>query len=233
MQTTADTARDTISTYRDPVSKYTFVTAPPHAVPDIWREYLDGALAAYTRYGAESALEYDKVRAGHSTALFSAALDDNGVVVGGLRAQGPFRSSAESHAPREWENPENITRIREMIEARIPFGLIEAKAAWVGEDVPGRRDLTLAVARMGAHFMHVLGTRFMMATAADTVLDLWRTCGGVVDESIPHTPYPDARYRTRLMWWDSTRIDRFGFPVGAPPGSARSPEPETTRSEAE
>ncbi|MFF0282802.1 MULTISPECIES: hypothetical protein [Rhodococcus] len=97
-----------------------------------------------------------------------------------------------------------------MIESRIPFGLIEAKAAWVSEDVPQRRELTLAIARMGAKFMDLLQSRYMMATAADNLLDLWKTCGGVVDESMPATPYPDSRYRTRLMWWDRLCADPLG-----------------------
>lgn len=209
-----------VSTYRDPVSRYLFVTARPCLIPEIWHDYLDGALKAYTKFGAESALEYEQVMSGHSTAVFSAALDDDGVVVGGLRAQGPFSSADESHALKEWTDPEQIQRIRARIDARVPYGLIEAKAAWVSEGLPRRRELTLAVARMGANFMHVLGTRFMMATAADTVLDLWRTCGGEVDESVPHTPYPDERYRTRLMWWDSSRPEQSGL-LGDDPREAR------------
>ncbi|WP_432677989.1 hypothetical protein ACRAJ3_24980 [Rhodococcus pyridinivorans] len=215
-----------VSTYRDPVSQYRFVTALPCAVPAIWHDYLDGALKAYTKFGAESALEYDRVISGHSTALFSAALDDDGGVVGGLRAQGPFRSADESHALKEWKDTEQIARIRALIEERVPYGLIEAKAAWVGEGLPRRRELTLTVARMGANFMHVLGTRFMMATAADNVLDLWRTCGGVVDESVPHTPYPDERYRTRLMWWDSSRSVRPESLGDDPSEGARVPRIE-------
>ncbi|MGV9715892.1 MULTISPECIES: hypothetical protein [Rhodococcus] len=205
-----------IAVCRDPVSQYRFITASPSSAPDIWHEYLDGALKAYTKFGAESALEYDRVVSGRSTALFSAALDEQGTVVGGLRAQGPFLSADESHALKEWQDAEQVARIRASIEAKVPFGIIEAKAAWIGEGVSRRRELALAVATMGANFMQVLGARYMMATAADTVLDLWRTCGGAVDESVPPTPYPDRRYRTRLMWWDSAGSPRTLSVVAEP-----------------
>lgn len=206
----SDSVRERVSTYRDPASGYSFVAAAPSAAPDLWNEYLARALGAYRRFGVECALEYEKVRSGENTAMFCAGLDRRGVVVGGVRAQGPFRSADESHAVTEWSAPEHVDHLRSMIESRIPFGLIEAKAAWVSEDVPQRRELTLAIARMGAKFMDLLQSRYMMATAADNLLDLWKTCGGVVDESMPATPYPDARYRTRLMWWDRLCADPLG-----------------------
>jgi hypothetical protein len=43
--------------------------------------------------------------------------------------------------------------------------------------------------------------QFCMATSAPYVLDRWLSSGGVV-ASIPATPYPDERYRTKMMWWD-------------------------------
>lgn len=202
--------RERVSTYRDQASGYSFVAAAPSAAPDLWNEYIARALGAYRRFGVESALEYESVRSGESTAIFCAGLDRRGVVVGGVRAQGPYQNADESHALTEWSAPKHVDHLRRMIESRIPFGLIEAKAAWVSEDVPKRRELTLAVARMGAKFMGLLDSRYMMATAADNLLDLWKTCGGMVDPSMPATPYPDARYRTRLMWWDRLRTDPFG-----------------------
>jgi len=201
----AETTQSQVSVHRDHASGYHFVAAPPRAVPDLWREYISGALRAYRRFGVESALDYERVRSGETTALFHAALDSRGVVVGGLRAQGPYTRAEESHALHEWTTPQDVDRIRRMIEARIPAGVIEAKAAWVAEGLPHRRELTLALAQMGAMFMDLLDVRFMMATAADNVLELWKTCGGVVDHRIRATPYPDARYRTRLMWWDRHR----------------------------
>jgi hypothetical protein len=50
--------------------------------------------------------------------------------------------------------------------------------------------------------MALMDIQFCMATAAAFVLDRWRSSGGVVASNIPATPYPDARYRTKMMWWD-------------------------------
>lgn len=125
----AESAQSQVSVHRDHASGYHFVAAPPpHAVPDLWHEYISGAVRAYRHFGVEAALEYERVCTGESTALFHAALDARGVVVGGLRAQGPYRRAEESHALREWTTPEETDRIRRMIEARIPpAGVIERR----------------------------------------------------------------------------------------------------------
>ena len=49
--------------------------------------------------------------------------------------------------------------------------------------------------------MALMDLQFCMATSAPHILDRWRSSGGVV-ASIPATPYPDKRYRTKMMWWD-------------------------------
>jgi hypothetical protein len=49
--------------------------------------------------------------------------------------------------------------------------------------------------------MALLDAQFCMATAATYVLNRWRSSGGVV-AGIPATPYPDDRYRTKMMWWN-------------------------------
>ncbi|GAA4820294.1 hypothetical protein [Tomitella cavernea] len=38
------------------------------------------------------------------------------------------------------------------------------------------------------------------------MLDRWCSSGGVVADAVPATPYPDARYRTRIMWWDRAEV---------------------------
>jgi len=46
------------------------------------------------------------------------------------------------------------------------------------------------------------GFQFFMATAAAFVINRWKTSGGLV-APIPATPYPDERYQTKMIWWDS------------------------------
>ena len=62
--------------------------------------------------------------------------------------------------------------------------------------------------------MTLLDVQFAMATAAAYVLDRWRSSGGVVASKIPATPYPDERYRTKMMWWDrSSFANHAGLPT--------------------
>ena len=49
--------------------------------------------------------------------------------------------------------------------------------------------------------MDLLDVQFCMATAAAYALNRWRSSGGVV-AAIPATPYPDERYKTKMMWWN-------------------------------
>jgi hypothetical protein len=89
-----------------------------------------------------------------------------------------------------------------MISDRIPFGVVEMKAAWVADGVAHRVALTRSLAGIGCRTMEILDVQFLLATAAEHVLELWASSGGVVATQIPPTPYPDDRYRTRMMWWD-------------------------------
>ena len=76
--------------------------AKPHQIPELWTEYLSGALTNYRRFGVESVLEFDTVLPGRSTSWFFAAVDTSGAVIGGMRVQGPYLYAEESHAMTEW-----------------------------------------------------------------------------------------------------------------------------------
>jgi hypothetical protein len=89
-----------------------------------------------------------------------------------------------------------------MIEDRLPFGVVEAKGAWVSDSASRRGELVSALGRFATYSMDLLDVQFMLATAAAHVLDTWRSSGGVVADHIAPVPYPDDRYETRLMWWD-------------------------------
>jgi hypothetical protein len=80
-----------VGSYYDPSSGCHFVVAPSAAQPDLWAAFLDGARSSYRRFGVERVLEYEQTRDGKSTALFFVALDGDGQVAGGMRAQGPYR----------------------------------------------------------------------------------------------------------------------------------------------
>jgi hypothetical protein len=50
-----------------------------------------------------------------------------------------------------------------------------------------------------------------MATAAAFVINRWKTSGGLV-APIPATPYPDERYQTKMIWWDSRDFINYAEP---------------------
>jgi hypothetical protein len=60
--------------------------------------------------------------------------------------------------------------------------------------------------------MVLLDAQFVVATAGSHILDRWRTSGGVVASRIPATPYPDDRYRTKMMWWDRSTFTNHADP---------------------
>lgn len=185
----------------DPDSECTVVISSPTTDPELWTEYLAGARASYQKHGVSAALDIDAIRDGSDTLMFWATLDDAGRVMGGVRAKGPLRSADDSHAVVEWANHPGLPAVRKMIDDRAPFGVLEMKSAWVTDNRDRARPVTQVLARSGFHAMAMMDVQFCMATSAPHVLERWRSSGGVV-APIPAAPYPDERYRTKMMWWD-------------------------------
>jgi hypothetical protein len=185
----------------DPGAECTLIMSQPSVDPDLWEQYLRGAERSYRKRGVERALDVAAIRDGQDTIMFWATVDMAGRMVGGVRAMGPLRSADDSHAVVEWAGQPGLQAVRKMITDRVPFGILEMKSAWVTDDPNRNRSVTRALARSGFHAMAALDLQFCMATSAPHVLDRWRSSGGVV-APIPATPYPDARYRTKMMWWD-------------------------------
>ncbi|WP_193376510.1 hypothetical protein [Mycobacterium sp. UM_CSW] len=187
--------------WRDPDIGCTLVVSQPSADPDLWSEYAAGAQSSYRRHGVECALDIEALRSGADTTMFFAVIDDDGRVVAGVRAKGPLRSIEDAHAVAEWAGQPGEQAVRNMIADRIPSGILEMKSAWAVDNSDRKRSLTRAIARSGFHMMVILDSQFCMATAPTTILNRWRSSGGVV-AAIPATPYPDERYRTKMMWWN-------------------------------
>jgi hypothetical protein len=187
--------------WHDPDIDCTLVVSTPKADRALWAEYAAGALHNYRRYGVECALDTDALRSGTDTVMFFAVVDDSGRTVAGLRAIGPLRSAEDSHALLEWSGQPGQQLVRNMINDRAPFGVLEMKSAWVTDHPDRSHRITEAMARSAFHMMALLGNQFCMATAAAYALNRWRSSGGIV-APIPATPYPSERYQTKMMWWD-------------------------------
>lgn len=188
-------------TWHDPDIDCTLVISQPAADPDLWAQYSVGAHLSYTRHGVECALDTDALRTGSDTLVYFAVLDNTGQMIAGVRGIGPLRSADDSHAVIEWAGQPSQQAVRDMINDRIPFGVVEMKSAWVIEEADHDRGLAAALARSAGHVTALLDVQFCMATAAAYVLNRWRSSGGVV-AGIPAAPYPNERYQTKMMWWD-------------------------------
>ncbi|MDY6995615.1 MAG: hypothetical protein SW019_03400 [Actinomycetota bacterium] len=198
-------------TWWDADAECTLVMSQPQLEPDLWLEYLRCAEHSYRKHGVQEALNMDDIRDGHDTTLFWSAIDTAGRTIGGVRAVGPLSSPEDSHAVVEWAGQPGLAAVRKMIDDRVPFGVLEMKTAFVTDDADRSKGVTRVLARTAFHAMALLDLQFCMATSAAHVLDKWRSSGGVV-ASIPATPYPDPRYRTKMMWWDRRNYIRHAEP---------------------
>ncbi len=198
--------------WRDQATGCWVAASTPEADPDLWEQYLDGAFQSYRRHGLEWVLDVDAVRDGADTALFFAATDPQGRVVGGTRVVGPLRAPEDSHALDEWDGNPGAAVLRYMIANRIPFGVVEVKSAWANSQEYGSRALSRVLARTALPTMTLMGAQFVMATAAAHVLEQWQSSGGVVASRIPAAAYPDDNYRTKVMWWDRRTIATHAEP---------------------
>jgi hypothetical protein len=179
----------------------TLIVSQPAIDSALWAEYSVGAQLSYREHDVECALDVEALHSGADTIMFFAVINHDGRLLAGVRAKGPLRSADDSHALVEWAGQPGQEVVRKMLNDRVPFGILEMKSAWVTDDPDQNRCLTAALARSGFHMMALLEVQFCMATAAAYVLNRWRSSGGMV-AAVPATPYPDARYQTKMMWWN-------------------------------
>ncbi len=190
----------------------TLVASTPAAAPDLWSKYVDGAWKSYSRHGVTVALDMDEVASGATTTLFFVVQDRDGQMLGGLRAQGPYTVVEQSHVLTEWENSPGLAAVTAGLRARLPYGIVEMKSAWVGAGAPAKTVSGL-LARSALPTLQLTGSRYLLASAADHVLRQWQTSGGRIDMNVPAAAYPSDEYRTRLMWWDRETIAREADPA--------------------
>ncbi|WP_234834696.1 hypothetical protein [Mycolicibacterium stellerae] len=179
----------------------TVVVSTPAADPALWADFVDGAARSYHRHGIEHALDMGSLTDEANTQLFHVVVNDAGAIMAGIRAKGPLESPEESHAIVEWAGQPGLDTVHKMLSDRLPFGVVEMKTAWMSDDPNRSRGISNTLARSPFTTMALLDAQFVVATAGSHVLNRWRTSGGVVAK-VPATPYPDDRYRTKMMWWD-------------------------------
>jgi hypothetical protein len=191
---------------------YTVVIGEPTIDADLWSKYLEGAFRTYSTDGNECALDLNSIRDGLETQIFFAVLDDNDRVVAGSRVKRRLCSARDAHAVVEWAGNPGLPAVRRMIDERVPFGVVEAKTAWVDTKLRRRGSVFLMLVRTPVLAMHLLDVRFALGTAAQHLLDFWSSSGAVVPRGIPAASYPDERYQTQMIWWDRSTYANHADP---------------------
>jgi nitroreductase len=181
------------------------VAGHPGEAPRRWRAYLDGATARYRHHGVESALERDRVEDGRTVSLFWVALDGNRVVAG-LRCHGPLASPTEARALVELGDHPHLADVHADLEAAVDQGVVEIKGAWVELNHASSPALSQALARCHLHSMEWFAARFAICTAPTHAQRVWCTAGAVCADHLAPVAYPDARFATRLLWWDRHQV---------------------------
>jgi hypothetical protein len=198
-----DTWRGGQTRYSDPDFDYTVVVSTPSDRPDLWAQYVNGALQSYEKFGVADALGLEKLSDGRSTTMFLAAIDTGGRVVGGVRIQGPYTRDDQTHADVEWASDEaGRAVLRRMVAERLPEGVIELKTGWVAFGAPEAKDVARVIGQGPAVAGSLLHARYTLCTGATHVTAAHLRSGGVLAENIPPVAYPDDRYSTRVFWWD-------------------------------
>lgn len=190
----------------DAVSRVRFEYHTPFARPDLWLQYLSGALATYRAYGVEEVLEFAEIRSGLSTTLFVVGVSPADQVIAGARFVGPILDPRDAHVSTEFAGSRGEHQVRAALRARIPEGVVEFKGCWV--ETGHRQDpgLSSAVSRSIVHAMRWLGVRYGCCSAADHAVRRWQGSGGRVMAGLDPIHYPSEKYRTTLLWWDADRI---------------------------
>ncbi|MDR1999162.1 MAG: hypothetical protein LBQ06_04370 [Frankiaceae bacterium] len=192
--------------YREPASGVWMIFARPETRPDLWSQYLRGLERVHRAHGTERAIDLPAIFAGRRLPMFAAALGESGAVLAGVRAHGPLRDPAEAHALVEYASyPAGQRSISRLVGGHIGAGVAELKGGWVAADAPRRREVAAALARSFLHIMAILGVEHAFCTTADHAARRWQAVGGRTVEGLAPVCYPDARYRTTMLWW--TRAD--------------------------
>jgi hypothetical protein len=198
--------------FLDRVSGVRFEFHTPFARPDLWDQYLEGALATYRAYGVEGALELDEIRSGLSTTLFVVGISLTGEVVAGARFVGPILDPSEAHLSQEFAGSTGEAQVCDELARRIPEGVIELKGCWAQVGHPQGRALSNTIARSVVHAMRWLDVRYACCSAAAHAARRWVASGAQVMAGLEPIPYPSEEYQTTLLWWDAYRVRSHADP---------------------
>ena len=204
-----DQTQSPFASFWDPRAQVRFEFHRPAEQPELWGQYLDGAVASYREHDVEEALDLAAIEDGRSTELFLTGLDHDGTVLCGLRVHGPLSSPFDAHVLGEFGGSREV---RTLLDNRLPHGVAEIRGCWVKSDASRRSELSDGLARCFVHAMTLLDVQFSCCSAAVHALGRWQGSGGQRIPGLASVPYPDDRYETTMLWWNRATVHRTALP---------------------
>jgi hypothetical protein len=170
----------------------TFRVEPAGLRPDLARAMNDGQRRALSRYGLEWMVKDAPPGRGVLLLVAEAA---RGALCAGLRLH---RRTADGVLPLE-EAISVPQAVQRKLEQRQAEGLAEACAFWVAPEVHDRH-LAVRLLRFALAVSARAQLPHLVALAGPHSLPLALRVGFALDPSEPAFAYPDAHFRSRLVW---------------------------------
>ncbi|MEM9133061.1 MAG: Rv1355c family protein [Actinomycetota bacterium] len=176
-----------------------FATAyiPEHS-PEAWRNYIAGLVHTYDGWGVGQIVD-PRLLEDEGCSLFWLLHDLSGRLVGGIRAEGPFRSIDDYAGVHEMAASPDHARARAELAATVDGGLIEAKGGWSLPEQPG---LGSVLGRCIAHSVWWFDVPVGFCSSALHAQAVWERSGARRQDGVLPAAYPDSDYETSLMIWD-------------------------------
>ena len=171
----------------------------------MWAEYLDGATAAYARYGVGEAIHRSDLEDGDGVTIFVVGRRPDGTVKAGLRFHGPLNRVEDSLSLVEMALSPEVPQLTEQIRRYVPHGVIEIKGAWAAAKGSGPHSMFKSFNRCVVYTLHWLRCEFAIATLAEQHVEPV-VHGGAHHLSVDSVPFPSEEYQTRLMVWRRSRL---------------------------
>jgi hypothetical protein len=206
--------------FHDASSGLTFEVHHPRARPDVWREYLDGAEAAYDRRGVSKAFHRAEIEDAEGVSMFFVGRRPDGRVAAGIRCHGPLARIEESESLTEMAASPEIDELTEEIRRFLPFGVVEQKGAWSTVKGVGPRAMFTTFNRCNLYAMEWLRSEFAICTVREE-LRVTIVANGGRQLGTQSVPFPSERHRTVMMAYRRCRTS----------GAAKAPQATAERIE--
>ncbi|MGH9110206.1 MAG: Rv1355c family protein [Acidimicrobiales bacterium] len=184
------------ASFVDRTSGLRFEGHHPAARPDRWRQYLDGAVHEYERYGVAHLIDRRALERAEGVSLFFVGVDPSDRVVAGVRCHGPLDPDAVAQALVEMASSPEIDQLRAAVERVKPYGVIELKGAWLR--LSRSRQADDPFNRVPVHALEWLGAEVALL-AVTARLEAPMELIGARRMGREVARYPTERHRTILM----------------------------------